>query len=831
VVRMGLTANRPAGQAAGWQRAARRSAWIAPAAAAVFLTGLLCWGAWAAAHHPAQFYADGAWTHAWLRPDRSVVALSASGLWLAAGLLYSWPRRLSAHFVGLTLVVAMVIIGGVLATAALAPCRGGQSVGAVVAWVLSLYTGQLEPVYGAGLHTGCPGTIPPALQLGRAVCVGATLVGATAAAAVLWRQPVGRLRARMVRDAVVLTGLDPITFPLLRRLTGEGRPGRVVVIEPDPGHPLLPEARATGARIMIADPTSMRVLKPVIAGWRGCALRFLYATDGVAAVNEATLAAARPLLHRYAADPERQPHLVARIDDPRHADHWRGRHGGSASRWFEDALSPAEATARALVADLYRIGAEQLLLCGDSTLALAVLLELAHRGWEWHGLRAAAAAGAAVASGAGGAGEAGVVDGAGEAAVGVPAGGGPAPVRRVLLIDARAEDLRREYLATSPWLSVPEALPAVDVRSAPWPDQLLAVLDGLPPEEAARTAAIVATVVTGGGMHEAGRVARMHPDTPLYMLSADGSGISAPIFDQLRPFQRGILVDGEPPEDTWTRIARHWHECYRLSRPVPPDDPRAPNRRPWAELDEFIRQDTILQLRMIMVAVAAQGREWVPARSVVPGSFIELTRSELLEIAQAEHTRWYLRRRKLGRPPGAGGAGGAAGAVASPFFRPWDELTGEQQVSHADYIGSQIAQLEDAGFVPVMPAGGPDLATRFRRIGAVRAKRLTAQHTWVQENGDVLQGEPGDWRVMDPEGGERTVGDPQFRASHLHRGGEEWDRTGVFLAWQVTETTVVRTLEGPSTASAGDWIVESPGGERWPVKAQAFRQGYRVLPG
>jgi hypothetical protein len=817
---MGLTANRPAGQAAGWQRAARRAAWIPPATAAVFLTGLLCWGAWAAAHHPAQFYASGAWTHAWLRPDRSVVALSASVLWLAAGLLYSWPRRLSAHIVGLTLVVAMVIIGGVLATAALAPCRGGQSAGAVVAWVLSLYTGQLEPVYGAGLHTGCPGTIPPALQLGRAVCVGATLVGATAAAAVLWRQPVGRLRARMVSDAVVLTGLDPITFPLLRRLTGEGRPGRVVVIEPDPGHPLLPEARATGARIMIADPTSVRVLKPVIAGWRGCALRMLYAMSGVAAANEAVLAAARPILDRYAADPERQPHLVARIDDPRHADHWRGRHVGGTSRWFEDALSPAEATARALVADLYRIGAEQLLLCGDSTLALAILLELAHRGWEWHGLGAAAATGGAGDAAGGVAGASGVA-GAGEP-------GGPAPVRRVLLVDARAEDLRREYLATSPWLSVPEALPAVDVRTAPWPDQLLAVLDGLPPETAARTATIVATVVTGGGMHEAGRVARMHPDTPLYMLSADGSGIGAPIFDQLRPFERGVLVDGEPPEDTWTRIARHWHECYRLSHPLPPGDPRAPNRRPWAELDEFIRQDNILQLRGILVTVAALGRTWVPARSLTPGGFVELTDSELLAIAQAEHTRWYERRRKLGRQPPAGASEPAA---VSSWFRPWDELTDEQRVSHADYIRSQIAQLEDAGFVPVVPAGGPAGATPFRRIGAVRAQRLTAQHTWVQQNGEVLQGEAGDWRVVDPEGGERTVGDPQFRASHLHRAGEEWDRTGVFLAWQVTEATVVRTLEGQSTAGAGDWIVESPGGDRWPVPDGQFQQGYRALPG
>ena len=164
------------------------------------------------------------------------------------------------------------------------------------------------------------------------------------------------------------------------------------------------------------------------------------------------------------------------------------------------------------------------------------------------------------------------------------------------------------------------------------------------------------------------------------------------------------------------------------------------------------------------------------------------------------------------------------------WFRPWDELSGEQRASRADNIGSQIAQLEDAGFVPVVPAGGTGGAARFRRIGAVRARRLSAQHTWVQDNGDVLQGEAGDWRVVDPEGGERTVGDLQFRASHLHRGGEEWDRTGVFVAWQLTETTVVRTLEGRSTAAAGDWIVESPGGERWPVPDGQFQQGYQELP-
>ena len=59
--------------------------------------------------------------------------------------------------------------------------------------------------------------------------------------------------------------------------------------------------------------------------------------------------AAARILGRYQPDPDRQPHLVALIDDPRHADHWRGPQR-QVGVWFEDALSSAEATARGLVA-------------------------------------------------------------------------------------------------------------------------------------------------------------------------------------------------------------------------------------------------------------------------------------------------------------------------------------------------------------------------------------------------------------------------------------------------------------------------------------------------
>ena len=280
-----------------------------------------------------------------------------------------------------------------------------------------------------------PGSTTAGLAVRGAISLAATLVGALTVATVLWREPLGRLRARMVGDATVITGLDTLTMPLLQRLAQTRRRTSIVVIEPDSGHPLLDEARATGARVMIGD---RRPPGPCSGAGRprGCALRQFYALRQDAAENDAILTAANGVLHRYPPDPDRQPHLVARIDDPRHANHWRGGHSGNSGLSLEDALSPLESTACALVNQIFAAGARHLLLCGDSTLALAILLELArclgvaelsraaHRpcrapmasAWVRPTRRSSA----------------------------------PHPVQRVVLLDRRAEDLRREYQATSP---------------------------------------------------------------------------------------------------------------------------------------------------------------------------------------------------------------------------------------------------------------------------------------------------------------------------------------------------------------------------------------------
>ena len=331
-------------------------------------------------------------------------------------------------------------------------------------------------------------------------------------------------------------------------------------------------------------------------------------------------------------------------------------------------------------------------------------------------------------------------------------------------------------------------------------------------------------------MHEAGRVARLHPGVPVFVLTSDGAGTSGAIFDQLRPYQRALLVGGQVPGDTWTRFARHWHECFRLRNPAPPGDPKAATRRPWADLDDFIRQDNILQLRSIMAAVAARGRRWVPGRAVVPGSFIELNDRDLEEIALAEHTRWYRRRLAAGwtAAPKTGTVRAAHTLVNSKVV-PWDKLGAQDRAGAVEYLRSQLAQLEDVGFMPVVPEGGPPTAAEFQRVGTVRARRLHTRRRWTRPAGGELSGEAGDWRVFDDRGDERTIRDTAFRASHEPLGGERWRRTGTYRAWQVTEERVLRTLEGRAVAQPGDWVVEGRGGERWPVTDVQFRRTYRAV--
>jgi hypothetical protein len=192
----------------------------------------------------------------------------------------------------------------------------------------------------------------------------------------------------------------------------------------------------------------------------------------------------------------------------------------------------------------------------------------------------------------------------------------------------------------------------------------------------------------------------------------------------------------------------------------------------------------LLRFRSTLTQVAALGRQWAPARLVPSGSFIELSRAELERVAAAADAR-------------------VADVVA------------------------RLAQLEEAGFLPIVPAGGPQAAGSFERVGVVCARRLAARLHWTLPSGEELRGDAGDWHVIDGRGTARTVSDSEFRSSHVRLGDGRWQRVGVFRAWRVGEAVVLRTKEGSATARPGDWVVEGPGGERWPVSDGQFRRSYR----
>jgi hypothetical protein len=800
----------------------RQHLWVIPAVLGALLVGLLCWGAWESGFHTGWLAHGPAWLQTILRPDQNLTLLVTMALWVVGLSGYWWPRRRQRRPIGLIVVVVLVVQAAALGAASFLPCRGGMSTTGAGFWILQLYVGQPpNNVYSGG--GTCPGQPPLALQLGQIDGLGATLIGALALTAALWWQPVQLLRSRFARDATVFTGLDVLTLPLLRELAETAtRPQDIIVIEPDESHPLLDEARGTGARVILGTPSSSQLLRPIIAGWRGCSLSRLYALNSRVRDNESVVAAVGSILHRSPPGSGRLPHLISLIDDPRHADSWRNRHGHSTgATWFEDALSSAEATAVTLVGQVLRTSPRQVLLCGDSSLALVILHEMARRSWEEAELMVAVAAGheseptrSTLAS----------------------TRWSPPPVEVVTLLDQRADDIQREYRATVPPAFLDFA-PSVETRSRQWRDDLLGMLDAMPVPLAQQTAVIIADLPDEGNAHEAGRIARLHTEVPVFVLASAGDGMTEAIFGQLRPFELELLVNGQVPEDSWTRIARHWHNYYRLSHPVPAGHPQAATRLPWTELNPFIRRDNVLQVHSILSAVAELGRRWVPTRTVLPGSFIELSERELENVAMAEHTRWQHRTQAASRSASANGSFRASERVigaarhtqagVNELAVPWAELPPARCEENRNWVRWQIGQLEAVGFLPTVPAGGPPEAAIFERTGIVQANRLTAHLQWTLPSGADMQGHAGDWHVIDGTGGSRTVSHPEFQSSHEPLSDGRWRRVGTIRAWQAREPLIVRTKEGRATANPGDWIVEGTSGERWPVTDPQFSQSYR----
>jgi hypothetical protein len=67
-----------------------------------------------------------------------------------------------------------------------------------------------------------------------------------------------------------------------------------------------------------------------------------------------------------------------------------------------------------------------------------------------------------------------------------------------------------------------------------------------------------------------------------------------------------------------------------------------------------------------------------------------------------------------------------------------------------------------------------------------------------------------------------------FASTYSHIAGDRWRRTGGALARPAVVGEEINSLEGPQTASAGDWVIRGPKGEEWVTRADHFAYSYEI---
>jgi hypothetical protein len=88
-----------------------------------------------------------------------------------------------------------------------------------------------------------------------------------------------------------------------------------------------------------------------------------------------------------------------------------------------------------------------------------------------------------------------------------------------------------------------------------------------------------------------------------------------------------------------------------------------------------------------------------------------------------------------------------------------------------------------------------------------------------------MQADAGDWAVAE-DGKVWSVRDDIFRETYELAGDGSWHRQGRVQARPAHPGETVNTLEGPTIATEGDWIVRGATGEQWPVPGDEFARRY-----
>ncbi|MGA9613474.1 MAG: hypothetical protein WBS15_18425 [Mycobacterium sp.] len=645
----------------------------------------------------------------------------------------------------------------------------------------------------------CPSPTPEALWVGRLTALGAIFTGLAGVVIALFRSQADRVRASLANSVTAVIGIDDETRSMISAIASTlDRSSTLVLVSGGPDEPGVTETRIHGGRVISVDFNAADSLKS-LSVWRNLERLYLMAADPP--TNQSRLDSITRALaevgHR-----QRLP-LTVRIDDPWQAEAWRAEQlGGSDTRWAADAVGKYEVTARWLLENIIATTTvEHVFVCGTSELTLALCAEMTRRKLERD-----------------------YYSEPGETAL-------PA----LHLVGEDAEEYLRDHEFHRQQVGFAAAGPTID--ATPQPPTVSVLLRLIAEREGSSNAVIFVDDKVRGPLNSRStgtRLAARFPTMPIHIWDTDAQMAQdpLPVVGRLRTYRLALDVPEGQAQDVWERAAKLIHQRYVADigpQPTPP-----PARLPWAELDDFYRESNRRQVRntLWMVEQIAEHtwNTWGdPPKPLSVHDMAGLTALQKLErmgfdhdsamkMAKAEHEDWcrYYRRNHWKH-----------GAVRNDKDQIHDKLV-DWPVLEADddMLNSALTSLA-ATLWSLRQLGyrSRPVWKRFSRIGTVTAQQRSTPWTWTSHSGQTMRANAGDWQVR-ADRDAWSVRNGIFQASYERVDGDQWRRRGTVSARPAQPGETVETLEGPTAAGDGDWVVRGSDGEEWPVPAQEFAERY-----
>lgn len=697
--------------------------------------------------------------------------------------------------VSFTVIALLITMSAVLGLSSYWGCHDANhpAVFTPLMWTAQLVKGSTGDTSLSGRT--CPNPTPVGLELARIAALSAIFTGLGGVVVGVFRSQVDRLRANLADSVTAIVGVDDDTESMVSAIARTLDRRSTLVVITNAGDDRVQRVRRLGARVVLVDLNAPSTLVSLRL-WRHLGRLYLMSPDP--ATNLMWL----DLIGRRLAeigDKQRLP-LIVRIDDPWLAEAWRAQQfGGSDTRWAADVVGRYEVTAGRLLDGIIATpNIQRVFICGTSQLTLALCADLTRRALERDFY--------------------------------TPPGVPPLPA--LTLVERDAEDYLKDHQFYRQQAGFLSDGPAIDaVPEAPTVPTLLRLIGDADPATCAVILVDTHSAATGT------RLGARLPAMPVYAWdpNARGTEDSSQIVGLLQTYSLALDTRQGQVQDAWERAARLIHERYVAT--IDPNAPRSPAVMPWAQLDEFYRGSNRRQVRNALWMVERiaghtwntwgsppaqlSGRDMADLPPLEQLALMGFDRYSALSMAKAEHEDWcrYYRRN-----------GWKYGTPRDDSRRIHDKLVDWSEVeSNPDLLNAAVRSLA-ATLCSLRQLGyrSRPLWRSFTRVGTVTAEQRGSPWTWKSDSGQTMRAAAGDWAVQ-ADGKTWSVRDDIFRATYEDVGDGQWRRKGQVQGRPAHAGETINTLEGPTIAADGDWVVRGSDGEQWPVPGDEFARRYVEL--